>query len=118
MARLNQPTRGEVDPVPSIVRTMPSFDLRRAFELQVEWCRNLDANFTGDVVDTLAGQLRSNGPLAELLPDWPGDPTADAVPLRLCGALRALALAGNLPLARLYPPAAGTLDREALAPPR
>ena len=93
---------------------MSSSDLLRAFELQVEWCRKLDANFTGDVVDTLAGQLRSKGPLAELLPDWPGDPTADAVPLRLCGALRALALAGNLPLAGLYPPAARTLDREAL----
>ncbi|MEO6744364.1 MAG: DUF2332 family protein [Caldimonas sp.] len=93
---------------------MSSSNLLRAFELQVEWCRKLDANFTGDVVDTLAGQLRSNGPLAELLPDWPGDPIADAVPLRLCGALRALALAGNLPLAGLYPPAARTLDREAL----
>ena len=111
-AKLKQPTRGEVDP--NIVHTMSSSDLLRAFALQVEWCRKLDAHFTADVVDTLAGQLRSNGPLAELLPDWPGDPIADAVPLRLCGALRALALAGNRPLAALYPPATSTLDREAL----
>jgi hypothetical protein len=93
---------------------MASPELLRAFELQVEWCRKLDASFTADVVETLADQLRSGGPLAELLPDWPGDPSADAVPLRLSGALHSLALDPESPLAALYPPRASTLDRDAL----
>ena len=49
---------------------MSSSDLLRAFELQVEWCRKLDANFTGDVVDTLAGstaQQRASGRVATRL---------------------------------------------------
>jgi hypothetical protein len=93
---------------------MASPELLRAFEIQVEWCRKLDASFTAEVVETLADQLRRGGPLAGLLPDWPGDPSADAVPLRLCGALHALALEPGSSLAALYPPRATTLDRDAL----
>ena len=93
---------------------MPSPELLRAFDVQVEWCRKLDASFTADVVATLADQLRRGGPLAELLPDWPGNPSADAVPLRLCGALHTLALEPGSSLAALYPPQATTLDRDAL----
>ena len=93
---------------------MASSELLRAFERQAEWCRRLDAGFTAAVVETLAEQLRRDGPLAELLPDWPGDPSADAVPLRLCGALHALALSPDSALAALYPPRAITLDRDAL----
>src|SRR5215203_4106522 len=93
---------------------MPSPELIRAFERQVEWCKKLDASFTADVVETLAQQLRDGGPLAELLPDWPGDPSADAVPLRLCGALHSLAVDPGSPLGALYPPRATTLDRDAL----
>jgi len=89
-------------------------DLLSAFERQAGWCRNLEASFTGDVVDTLADQLRSDGPLVGLLPDWPGDPSTDAVPLRLCGALHSLVLDGDSPLSALYPPRATTLDRDAL----
>jgi hypothetical protein len=92
---------------------MASPDLLRAFELQAEWCRKLNANFTADVVATLADQLRRGGPVSELLPDWPSDPSSDAVPLRLCGALHWLALDGDSPLAKLYPPRATTLDQDA-----
>jgi hypothetical protein len=86
----------------------------RAFERHAEWCKKLDARFTADVLETLAQQLRDGGPLAELLPEWSGDPIADAVPLRLCGALHALALDVDSSLNALYPPQAGTLDRDAL----
>ena len=93
---------------------MAALDLLSAFERQADWCRKLDARFTADVVETLADQLRAGGPLAELLPDWPGDPSADAVPLRLCGALHALALDSGSPLSALYPPRATVLDRATL----
>jgi hypothetical protein len=93
---------------------MASPAVLRAFERQAEWCKKLNASFTADVVDTLAQQLREGGPLAELLPDWPGDPSVDAVPLRLAGALHALALDPGSPLAALYPPRATTVDRDAL----
>jgi hypothetical protein len=89
-------------------------ELLRAFDVQSEWCKKLEASFTAEVVETLAHQLRSGGSLAELLPDWPGDPSADAVPLRLCGALHALALEPGSALGALYPPRATTLDRDAL----
>ncbi len=92
---------------------MASAKLLQAFERQAESCRKLGAAFTADVVDTLADQLRGEGPLSALLSDWPGDPWAEAVPLRLCGALHALALGENVALAALYPPRATTLDRQA-----
>jgi len=100
--------------MPAGVSPMAALDLLSAFERQADWCRKLDARFTADVVETLADQLRAGGPLAELLPDWPGDPSADAVPLRLCGALHALALDSGSPLSALYPPRATVLDRATL----
>ena len=64
---------------------MTTPELLDAFAHQAKWCRKLNAGFTAVVVETLAGELGGSGPLAQLLPDWPGDPDADAVPLRLCG---------------------------------
>ncbi|MEO7114277.1 MAG: DUF2332 family protein [Caldimonas sp.] len=93
---------------------MASPELLRAFDRQAESCKKLDASFTAEVVETLAQQLRDGGPLAGLLTDWPGDPNAHAVPLRLCGALHALALHPDSSLGALYPPRASKLDREAL----
>ena len=95
-------------------QSMASPELLRAFERQAEWCKKLDASFTADLVETLADQLRGDGPFTELLPDWPGDPSADALPLRLCGALHALALDSDSPFAALYPPRATKLDRDGL----
>jgi hypothetical protein len=93
---------------------MASPELLDAFERQTDWCRKLDASFTADIVETLADELRRGGPLSLLLPEWPGDPAADAVPLRLCGALHALALDSDAPIAALYPPKTTQLDRKAL----
>lgn len=92
---------------------MASPELLRAFDRQAESCKKLDASFTAHVVETLAQELRDGGPLARLMPDWPGDPYAHAVPLRLCGALHALALDPDSSLGALYPPRASTLDRDA-----
>ncbi len=84
---------------------MSEADVRAAFTFQAEWARHLDAAFTqrlctvlGDVVD------RSTAVGARVL-DWPGEPVADALVLRLLGGLHALVRAGELPaLAAAYPP--------------
>ncbi len=96
------------------VRPIDLEALLQAFHRQARSCRALGASFTGDLVEALADELRRGGPLSEVLPSWPRDAWADAVPLRLFGALRALALRGDSPLSALYPPRAATLDRAAL----
>ena len=62
--------------------------------------------------------LRESWPLRTLLPTWSaGPPGQDLVPLRLAGALHALALSGRHPeLAAAYPPAAAAFDAATLAP--
>jgi hypothetical protein len=91
--------------------------LLAALHKQVQWCDQLNAPFTARVIETMADDWRAGGPLRTLLPDWPGDPAADAVPLRLAGALHGLALSGRHPaLAALYPPHATALDGARLLP--
>jgi hypothetical protein len=52
----------------------------------------------------MASDLQAGGPTADLVADWPGPPRADAVSLRLAGALHAAALSGRDPsLAAEYP---------------
>ncbi len=72
---------------------------------QVGWCRSLGSPWTAELLTHLADDLAANGPTARLIGDWPGEPTADALPLRLVGALHALALDGSQPdMTALYPP--------------
>ena len=76
-----------------------------AFDLQVGWCSSLGSPFTAEVLSLLRDDLAGGGRTAELLRSWPGDPLADALPLRLAGALHALVLSGATPeLAACYPP--------------
>ncbi len=76
-----------------------------AFDQQVAWCASLGSPFTARVLGLLAEDLANGGPTAGHVGGWPGDPQADAVPLRLAAALHALVLAGTAPdLAVLYPP--------------
>lgn len=88
-----------------------------AFAQQVAWCRSLGSPFTAQVVALLADDLAAQGVTARLLGGWPGDPRADALPLRLAGALHGLVLGGVAPeLAACYPPhAADDVDRLRLA---
>ena len=81
--------------------------VRQAFRLQAEWCRNLGSPFTGLVCALAAERLDRSTGIGEIILDWPGDPDsrADSVPLRFAGALNGLVRKGLLPeLARLYPP--------------
>ena len=77
-----------------------------AFRRQVDWCVRLGSPFTARVLTLLADDIASGGIAADLVGDWAGDPIADALALRLAGALHALVLQKAAPaLASLYPPA-------------
>ncbi|UFN46914.1 DUF2332 family protein [Roseomonas sp. OT10] len=76
-----------------------------AFGKQVGWCEQLGSPFTARLLRALAAQIAASGPAAGLVANWPGDPVADALALRLAGGLHALVLAGEAPeLASHYPP--------------
>ncbi|MET1026064.1 MAG: DUF2332 domain-containing protein [Dongiaceae bacterium] len=78
-----------------------------AFSKQVRWCRELGSPFTAGLLHSAWLDLEQTGPLADLIGHWPGDPAADALPLRLAGALHALVLSGaDADLANHYPPLA------------
>jgi hypothetical protein len=79
--------------------------LPEAWARQIKWCADNGSPFTARVLEAAWADRKRGGALLELLPDWPGDAGADAVPLRLAGALHALALSGrDVELAALYPP--------------
>lgn len=77
-----------------------------AFDTQVGWCEALGSPFTAAALRAVVADLAAGGTAAELTDRWPGDPVADALPLRFAGALHGLVLAGAAPeLAAAYPPA-------------
>ncbi len=79
-----------------------------AFDRQVGWCSSLGSPFTARVLALLRDDLAQGGRTAALIGFWPGDPLADALPLRLAGALHALVLSDAAPdLAACYPPTHG-----------
>jgi hypothetical protein len=56
------------------------------------------------VLQILLENIESGGGSAAAVADWQGDPRADALPIRLAGALHALVLSGAQPrLGQLYP---------------
>lgn len=80
-------------------------NLAQAWARQIRWCADNGSPFTARVLEAAWADRERGGALAQLLPAWPGDAGADAVPLRVAGALHALALSGrDVELATLYPP--------------
>lgn len=79
--------------------------LDEAFRFQAFHCGNLGSPFMVRLMELFADRLERGSAVAELLLDWPGDPSpgVDAVPLRFAGALHALKLQGKA-LANVYPP--------------
>jgi hypothetical protein len=59
---------------------------------QAAACARLGSPFTAALLRDSAADFATGGVVRDLLGDWPGDPAADAMPLRLAGALHALAL--------------------------
>src|SRR5271157_1068300 len=75
-----------------------------AFAKQIGWCESLGSPFTARLLTVLAGDIAAGGISADLVRAWPGDPVADALALRMAGALHALALTETAPaLIACYP---------------
>lgn len=76
------------------------------FEEQAGACELMGSPFTARLLEAMHGDLVAGGPVADLVGDWQGRPRADAVALRLAGALHAAALLGRAPaLTAVYPAA-------------
>ncbi|HEX5046194.1 MAG TPA: DUF2332 family protein [Gammaproteobacteria bacterium] len=81
--------------------------VRKAFALQAEYCTKLGSHFTAALCEALIDVLAPDGDVGRRVLAWPGDPSphADNLPLRLAGALNALARSGrDRDLTAAYPP--------------
>lgn len=81
-------------------------DLRAAFATQAAACAGLGSPFMARLCTLLGARVQPGSALGDRLLAWRGDlgPRGESVPLRLCGALHALKLAGDAGLAAVYPP--------------
>jgi len=70
---------------------------RGAFMIQEYYCRAMDAPAYARICTALAMGLNRDSAVGTRVVDWPGEPTRDALPLRLIGGLHALVLAGRDP---------------------
>lgn len=90
-----------------------SIAIREHFEGQARGSEAIGSPFMAGLCRLLGAELDDSTRFGRAILDWPGDPKADAMSLRACGALHALVRSGREPaLAALYPPA--PLDRDAL----
>lgn len=81
--------------------------VRNAFLAQADACDKLGSPFTARLCQLLSRRLDDASIVGRKVLAWPGDPnpSADSVPLRLCGALNNLVITGRDPrLAGVYPP--------------
>lgn len=67
---------------------------RGAFLIQEFYCAKMAAPIYARLCHTLAEALDRDSKTGARVLDWPGEPTRDALPLRLIGGLHALVLAG------------------------
>lgn len=87
--------------------------LADAWARQIAYCDANGSPFTARVLEAAWADGQQGGALRELLADWPGDAWADALPLRVAGALHGLALDGSdTALAALYPPVVDAFDAQ------
>lgn len=81
--------------------------VRDAFAQQAAICARAGAPFTGRLCSLIGKRLTADSEIGKRVLNWPGVSSheGDAVPLRLAGALHALARSGRSPtLQALYPP--------------
>jgi hypothetical protein len=84
--------------------------IRGAFLIQKHYCDLNGAPIYRRMCAAVAAGLTRDTAVGQRILDWPGEPTRDALPLRLFGGLHALVLAdGDDALARVY---AGTITDE------
>ncbi|MFM6951162.1 MAG: DUF2332 domain-containing protein, partial [Novosphingobium sp.] len=89
-----------------------------AFDNQVAYCTQAGATVTARVVAALRDLLQQGEPgaLLDAIRAWPGAPLADALPLRVAGAIHALHLKGlETDLAVIYDNRSGTDDAAIVA---
>ena len=70
---------------------------RAAFDIQAGYCTAMDAPITARVCTALAEALDRDSETGRRVLDWPGEPVADALALRLVGGLHALHREGGDP---------------------
>lgn len=68
---------------------------RGAFRIQEFYCRKMDAPIYAAICAAIADGLDRGSETGRKVLDWAGEPTRDALPLRLIGGLHALVLAGK-----------------------
>lgn len=81
--------------------------VKEAFVAQAEVCGPMGSPFTAGLCFRFAEHLDHSTKVGAFCLDWPGDPgpSADSIPLRLCGGLHALVLSQrDDALAAIYPP--------------
>ncbi len=67
-------------------------------------CAEYGSPFTAQLLERMADDIEQGGPVAALVHDWPSNPRADVLSLRLAGALHAAALSErDSALAAAYP---------------
>lgn len=90
---------------------------REQFLDQARWARTLGSPFTAALLEALADDVAAYGPTAAILAQAPNLRRADAMPLRITGALHALVLSGEDPeLAAQYPAQRRAWDMAAVFP--
>jgi len=76
---------------------------RGAFLIQEFYCRKMGAPIYADICKAIAEGLARDSRTGARILDWPGEPTRDALPLRLMGGLHALVRRGtDVDLERLF----------------
>src|SRR5439155_23433687 len=76
------------------------------FVEQARHCEAYGSPFMARLLEALAGDIGAGGPTAPLVSSWPRSPRADALAIRVAGALHAAVLSGRDPaLAAEYPEA-------------
>ncbi|MGL4312675.1 MAG: DUF2332 domain-containing protein [Sphingomonas sp.] len=82
---------------------MSEENVRGAFLIQEHYCNSNAAPIYGRMCAAVAAGLTRDTAIGTRILDWPGEPTRDALPLRLFGGLHALVLADrDADLARVY----------------
>lgn len=97
------------------MNTAASDVVRRAFETQARSCAHMGSPFTAALCNLLPERLDLTSAFGRRILGWPETAGPDALPLRACGALHALARSGQEPeLTAAYPPA--STDNQRLWP--
>jgi hypothetical protein len=82
------------------------------FRLQAQGSPALGSPFIGTLCGLLAERLDRSSSFGSRILDWPGNPHVDALALRSCGALHALARSGREPdLTAAYPPSPTDIEQ-------